>query len=673
MRQSASPSGGDTRGATEAIALVSLIHHAGAIPHDLNLEETARIFREQKVSFLALVRDACVSGICSSQKVGLLLGARFGFALHAQSPAYLAQVDAPLVYSIETPIRSVLAQALARHGEEFLEDVVVIDSEHHFVGLIPCEKLAHVQTKLVDEQVEELRAQNSAILKSTTALDQARGLWQALFDGSLLGVALCDERGHFKAMNTRSSQLLNLQGLAIEPRSLLSLLPNRSLRTLASILPDQRAGESRRCEQALLVPGKGERYFRLDVSWIDETQQYCICMDDITDRRALETRMKQQEKQQLFDTLVAGIAHELNNKMTPAIGFADLLTDMVEPGQSREFLTCIRNSMTEAAQIVKQLLQLSRPETAQFAKFDLRELAKDSLLMLQFQIKERGVRIVQRVPSESVHISGDQAMLKQVVMNLAINALHATEAIRDAELVLELSHGKAGPIFSVTDNGCGIPKELLGRIFDPFFTTKAPDHGTGLGLSVCLSIMRQHGGGITVRSEPGQGSTFSLCFPALREDEPRALATSPYEGKSSLGLGPAPASLRKLGRSLIRILAVDDEENVRALLHEILIRCFDCHIDMAVNGEDALRHAAAHNYELIISDVRMPEMDGLSFYKKLKDIKPSLCENFFLCSGYAGDTVLEDEIRNMGIPILRKPFSARELFELGSRRVGGRQ
>lgn len=648
--------------------LRALIRHAGFISHDLSLEEAARAFREQKVSYLALMREGAITGICSGHRAALLLGERFGFALNANQPAHLAQVEAPLVFVEDTPLETVFREAMKRHGEVFMEDVAVVDCNFNYLGLIPTEVLAHAQTRLMERQVNSMRRHTEEMQRSSEQLGQARALWQALFGGSLLGVALCDVAGRLVTMNKGASQLLNIPGLWMGVRRLGDFLSGSERNGIDDILPDPVPGATRRTEASLRIPGKGDRTFRLVVSWIDETRQYCLCMDDITEQRALEQRMKQNEKQQLFDTLVAGIAHELNNKMTPAIGFSDLLADMVTSADGRMYLDCIRSSVAESATIVRQLLQLSRPDRTSFQKIDLCGIARDSLLMLQFELREKAVKVTINAPRAPVWVMADGGMLKQVVMNLVINAIHATEKREDPFITVEISEGRGGPILMVTDNGCGIPMELLGRVFDPFFTTKAPDKGTGLGLSVCLSIMKQHQGGISVRSDAGKGTTFTLMLPQPPED--MSVSTVPSHETRA----PEPKVVQQAGRqrARVRILAVDDEANVRKLLQALLARCFDCNIDMAQNGEHALRLALAADYDIIISDIRMPEMDGPTFYRRLREARPELAGQFILCSGNAGDLALEEDVRRLGIPLLRKPFTARQLVEIcGGRQQGG--
>jgi hypothetical protein len=179
----------------ETTSLESLVHHRRFVEQDLPLEQVHREFSESGLDYLALVRGDRVVGLCSRLRLGILLGSRFGFALHSRSPAHLAQVEHPLVFSPNTPVRAVLDQSLARYGDEFREDVVLVDERHHLIGLIPIDALARLQSRLVSEQVAELRRRHLELFQANHALRQSQGLYLGLFDTHPLGIALLDRHG----------------------------------------------------------------------------------------------------------------------------------------------------------------------------------------------------------------------------------------------------------------------------------------------------------------------------------------------------------------------------------------------------------------------------------------------------------------------------------------------
>jgi two-component system NtrC family sensor kinase len=644
----------------DATDLITLVEHRWAVPEDHPLEEVEKVFRARGVAFVALVSDGMASGLCSRVQLGSLLGSRFGFSMFSRSPARDAAVAEPLIFSRGTPVREVIERSLGRQGGAFHEDVLLVDENRRLIGLIPVERLAHLQIRLVREQLgqletkqEALRRQNLELFQTNHALRQAQGLYAGLFESNAIGVALLDAKGQVQAHNARLADLLNLGPAPVAIASLAGWMTETDRPVFEAMLaaherPGAAAPSTR--EFILQVPGRGPRPFRFSTGWIRETGQICACLDDVTEQRILEREMMRQEKQRLLDTLVGGIAHELNNKLTPIQGFTELLI-LQATGENREHLTLVGQSVKEAARIVRQLLQLSKPEAGDPAPVDLRTVVDESLLILKFQLRESRCQVSFHRPLEPVTVMGDASQLKQVVINLVLNALQAMEQTRAPVLGLRVG-GEAGEAFlSVADNGTGIASENLSRIFDPFFTTKGPDRGSGLGLSICFSIARQFGGDIAVESEPGAGSIFTMQLPAI------ASLALPARGV------PAGATKRR-GRRRCRVLVVDDEAVVRMLLQEMLRSNFFCDVDLARTGAEALELTGHATYDLVVSDVRMPELSGLDFYRQLLDRCPALAGHFVLITGYPGESYVREEIAQLDLPVLSKPFTQTSLIEI---------
>jgi len=244
-------------------------------------------------------------------------------------------------------------------------------------------------------------------------------------------------------------------------------------------------------------------------------------------------------------------------------------------------------------------------------------------------------------------VISDSAQLKQVFINLAVNALQAMEATVTPELHLTVGRLENTAWISVQDNGAGIPPEIVGRIFDPFFTTKGPDKGTGLGLSICSSIARKYSGDISVESEPGSGSIFTVSFPAAE-----ASAVAPV-----LTGQEAEPSVRPGEWANYKILVVEDEDVLRRLIQEVLRSHFGCRVDAAANGAEGLTRATQQQYDLIVSDVRMPELSGVELFMRLREKQPFMARRFLFVSGYAGEEKLDHEIRCCNAPLVAKPFS----------------
>ena len=249
----------------------------------------------------------------------------------------------------------------------------------------------------------------------------------------------------------------------------------------------------------------------------------------------------------------------------------------------------------------------------------------------------------------------DTGQLKQVVLNLAINALHAMEGRENSALTIEVQTGSDQIVLVVDDNGPGIAPENLGRIFDPFFTTKGADRGTGLGLSICFSIVRQFGGEIRVESQLGAGARFLVTLPVAPETAGRPPADDPAE--------PGPLTKSPSARTA-RVLVIDDEEFVRRAVQEALRTQFDCRVDLATNGAEGLAAVARSDYTLVLSDIRMPLMSGTALYERLLAAHPEITRRFVFITGHPGGFELESQIAAWGVPVIGKPFSLAQLAEV---------
>ncbi len=646
---------------TETTPLTSLVHHRWTADYALPLEELEKEFRDRAVDYIALVRGGRVVGICSRAQLGTLLGSRFGFSLYASSPAYQVQVAHPLIVVENTPVRNLLDVALARPPGEFREDVAIVDLAGGLVGLIPVERLAHLQTELVAEQLaslesqhETLRRQNLDLFQANHALRQAQGVNRGLFDASPLGIVLLDQAGLIQATNRQLAELLDGADAAAFPLALGDWMAERDRGRWTGFLHGRIASgagaEPATDEFTLQVPRRGSRLFRCCAGWIQATGQISVCLQDITEQRGLERNAQRQERQRLLDTLVGGVAHELNNKLTPILGLAELLshesgTDLVRHA------TLISRSAQEASRIIRQLLQLSKPDQFQAVPVDLSTVVDEALLMLKFQLREQQCDLRVNRSEAPMVARADAAQIKQVLINLVLNALDAVAGRSEPTIEVSLAAGpETALLVTVADNGTGIAPEHLGRIFDPFFTTKPPDRGTGLGLSICQSIVRQHGGDIAVESQLGVGTSFVVTVPAL---------TGAVALPAMAEVLPAspPGTTR-------RVLMVDDEEVVRLVVQEMLVSQFACHVDQARHGAEALERLAGCSYDLVISDIRMPVMNGTDLFRRVRTDFPELTDRFVFITGHPGEQSLQDEIAVWGVPVIAKPFTLPRLVEV---------
>lgn len=386
-------------------------------------------------------------------------------------------------------------------------------------------------------------------------------------------------------------------------------------------------------------------------------------LHDATELKTLEAQFVQSQKMQAIGQLAGGVAHDFNNLLTAISGHCDLLLLRHDEGDpDYGDLVQIHQNANRAASVVGQLLAYSRKQKLHPQQLDLRETLSDLTHLLNRLVGEK-------VSLELVHdpalqmVRADKRQLEQVLMNLVVNARDAMpdggrvtiETRMDhLEEPLRRNRAEVPPgayvVVRVEDEGVGIPADQLPKIFEPFFTTKKTGEGTGLGLSTAYGIVKQTGGFIFADSIPGQGTCFTLYFPAHERVEPSVAepAAAPRPTVPVRGDGV--------------ILLVEDEAPVRAFASRALrMRGFT--VIEAENAEEALSmlENAALSVDIFVTDVIMPGMDGPSWVRKALESRPGTRVVFV--SGYAEDSLTESQARIPHSVFLPKPFSLSQLTE----------
>jgi two-component system cell cycle sensor histidine kinase/response regulator CckA len=379
------------------------------------------------------------------------------------------------------------------------------------------------------------------------------------------------------------------------------------------------------------------------------------------ERETLEAQLRQAQKLEGIGRLAGGIAHDFNNLLTAIIGYTEMVLEQIGPDKPISHdLEEIRKASDRAAILTRQLLAFSRKQTLRVAAVDVNEVVMSMRNMLQRMIGEDinlQVDLTKALPS----MLADRAQLEQVLMNLVINARDAmpragTLSVETALATPTEIAGLAGDAgaagyakLSVTDTGTGMDAATQARIFEPFFTTKPIGQGTGLGLSTVYGVVQQLGGHITVRTAPGQGTTFALCFPIASETDAAIAASTPRKGHAPLAEG------REL------VLVVEDQQAVLELVSRVLTR-HGYNVLEAESGAAALALAESttRRIDLVLTDIVMPVMDGSEMVELLRRTRPHVKVLFM--SGYSGDIIA----RRGGLPadadVLEKPFSASVLL-----------
>ncbi len=509
--------------------------------------------------------------------------------------------------------------------------------------------------------LQRIEEKNHELTHSLDELRQSEGRFGILFNNSPLGVGLLSETGDLEACNRRMRELLPQSSkrpatACCEPL-VEQILENRRQEFRKLFAELDKAGGAAVVERVFPIPSPEgpDRQFRFILSRIAETRQVALFLDDVTKQQELENRLIRKEKSAMLESLVGGIAHELNNKLAPVQGFSEILLQKVEqevlPDKFSQPCRIIAECADEAARIIRQLVQLSKQAPTDLALHDLGMIARDALDVMQFELRNAEVAVFRELPDEAFPVLVDAGQVKQVIANLTLNAIDAMEFSDRKELKVRLLRDGQRARLDVSDTGLGISQTMQRRIFDPFFTTKGPDRGTGLGLAVCLSIVKQLNGELLLESTPQRGSTFSILFELSSE---RAADGLEPEMETESRSATSEAEKR-------RILIADDEEYFGGLMREILHESFPCEVEWVKDGQMAIERLENGRFDLVISDVRMPRVDGVELYDWVSQHCPSL-ENRFLF--VTGDLRSDTETLGVGqlpAPFVSKPFSPAKL------------
>jgi two-component system NtrC family sensor kinase len=389
------------------------------------------------------------------------------------------------------------------------------------------------------------------------------------------------------------------------------------------------------------------------------TQVAPILFDARREQRLVSERaVAQRAKAELLETLAGGVAHELNNKLMPVAGYAELMLEeaiRLGNGELEEGCRTIRDSVFEAAQILRQLLQLSKPATSEFSLCDFRQLAEQALTLVRLRLQESGTQLVTELGDDDVLINVDAGQLKQLFVNIVWNAIDAMEAASDRRLTIRMQRIGSAVTLSFIDTGHGIPRHVLPRIFDPFYTTKPASRGTGLGLSMCLAIIRQHGGDIRVSTTERVGTVFHVTLPIFAGVQLDDAGTD------------EPVSDVRQDASCQRVLIVDDEERLLQFAADAIKAKLCCSVKQARNGAEAMTVLQQGDVDLIVSDVRMPHVNGVELLDWLGRHRPHLVKRTIFMTGDGSGAGLNGAIRLAGRPLLRKPISVAALVAAAER------
>ena len=421
------------------------------------------------------------------------------------------------------------------------------------------------------------------------------------------------------------------------------------------------SGEEIHYQDWFNFPGLGKRY--MDVSYYpyrdkdNSISGIVVNSRDITRTFKLETKLQQAQKMEAIGTLAGGIAHDFNNILFPIIGFAEMaMDDLPEDSPLRENLNEILQGATRAGELVKQILTFSRQADQELKPMKLQFVIKEVLKLSRSTLPST-IQIIQDISSNCGQVIADSTQIHQIVMNLITNAFHALQdtggkievTLKEVELErFDLKDKTMSPgsyaCLTIADTGIGMQKSILDRIFDPYFTTKGKENGTCLGLAVVHGIVNSYGGDISVYSEPGMGTTIHIYLPIIKNKlkmkEMKTIATC-MGGKE-------------------RILLVDDEEQIVRMEKKMLER-LGYRVTVENSSFQALEkfRSDPERFDLVITDMTMPEVTGIELSKKLFKIRPDI--PIIICSGFS-EQINGEKAAALGISgYVMKPMIMSEL------------
>jgi two-component system, cell cycle sensor histidine kinase and response regulator CckA len=505
--------------------------------------------------------------------------------------------------------------------------------------------------------------------QAEAALRQSEERFRVLADVSPVGIFSSDTEGRTVFVNRRWCEIAGMT--AEEARGdgwQAALHPEDRERVRAAWQQAVKEGESSAAEFRFVKPDGtvtwlvGQSRAQLDAD--GSVSGYVGTITDVTnlkraeeERKHVEAQMRQSRKMESLGTLAGGIAHDFNNILTGTFGFVDLARLEMEPDHpANAWLDRISSSSQRARDLVRQILTFSRKNETERMAQRLHPVVGEALRLLRSTLPPM-IELVSTIDEETPPVLADSTQIHQVVLNLCTNAWHAMPEGGKISVALEsctvaAEHVAMNPDLkpgrwvrlSVADRGSGIDPATLDHIFEPFFTTKGTGIGTGLGLAVVHGIVKSHEGAIIVRSELGAGSTFELYFPIAPED-----------------VELPPVSLSEISRGNGEHVLVVDDDNVCGFAVEKIIESLGYRATRYTKPEDALAQftATPSEYDLVVSDLAMPGMDGAELIGHLSQIRPDV--PIIVITGYietARQRLLE---QSPARAVLRKPVSREDL------------
>ena len=497
--------------------------------------------------------------------------------------------------------------------------------------------------------------------------DEALKMQGRVLESMAEGVTVCDEEGLIVFSNDSCNTMFGYKSgeLIGQHYSVISSLPQddgrRAMDELFGVLREKGAwmGEmsSRKKDGTPFITRS-----RISVLEIDGVRSFVAVVEDITEKKNMEAQFLRSQRMESVGRLSSGIAHDMNNILTPIFISSFMLRRKLPPEDFEKMLGNIETNAQRGADLIKQLLTVNCDMSGQRHVVEISQLASDMMKIMSGTFP-KNITLSASTPEDVWPVIGDPTQLHQVLLNLCVNARDAMPAGGVLTLTTENTRldenfaamnvdAMPGPyvVIRVSDTGDGIPADVIDKIFDPFFTTKETGKGTGLGLSTVMGIVKSHQGFVNLRSRVAMGSVFEIYLPA----SPDAVAAS----------SDAPAMQAPRGQGEM-ILVVDDEEVIREVVQKTL-SAHGYRVITAGDGTEAIAQFSQNRGEVkaVLTDIMMPFMDGVTLSRTLKKMDPSI--QIIATSGMGSAKGRQDKaaaLASMQInTFLHKPYSASEIL-----------
>ncbi|MHB8109338.1 MAG: PAS domain S-box protein [Syntrophorhabdaceae bacterium] len=494
--------------------------------------------------------------------------------------------------------------------------------------------------------------------KAERALLRSEEKYRGIFENAIMGIFQTTPDGRYLSINPAGARMYGYAS----PEDMMASIDDLTCQLY--VIPDDRARLKELVHSREIVEHFEVEHYRKDRSKIwasiniravrgpdGKMLRYDSTIEDITERKRLESRLTQAEKMQALGTLSGGIAHDFNNILTVLQGYGSLLQKNMDASDPlRLYVDQILSASRKAASLTQSLLAFSRQQPITLAPININEIILRTEKLLKRLVTD-DVDLKTVYSESDIIVEADPTQIDQILFNLAANARDAmvnggclsirTECIMvDDTFIRDHGFGKPGQyaLISVSDTGCGMSEETRAKIFEPFFTTKEIGKGTGLGLSTVYGIIKQHGGYIGLVTELGKGTRFDIYLPTVRISiEPEKESSETFITKGTE-----------------KILVADDDEDVKNLMADIL-REDGYKIIEASDGDEAVQQFRQNpGIDLVILDSVMPKLNGREAYERIRTMKPAI--KVLFTSGYTRDVILDKGIKAKEFQFIAKPL-----------------